>query len=74
MQAAALAMLHPALPVHPACTCLPLRHPVLVARQLADIARIAPDRLVLGIGIGGEDRHEVSVCGVDPATPGQPDG
>ena len=49
---------------------LPLRHPVLVARQLADIERLAPGRLVLGVGVGGEDRHEVAICGVDPATRG----
>jgi alkanesulfonate monooxygenase SsuD/methylene tetrahydromethanopterin reductase-like flavin-dependent oxidoreductase (luciferase family) len=42
MQATALAMLHPALPVHCGVYLLPLRHPVLVARQLADIARLAP--------------------------------
>jgi len=71
LQAAALAMLHPALPVYTGVYLLPLRHPVLVARQLADIARIAPGRLVFGTGIGGEDRHEVSACGVDPATRGR---
>ena len=68
VQAAALAMLHPALPIHTGVYLLPLRHPVLVARQLADIARIAPGRLVFGTGIGGEDRHEVAACGVDPAS------
>ena len=66
VQAAALAMLHPALPVYTGVYLLPLRHPVLVARQLADIARIAPGRLIFGTGIGGEDRHEVAACGVDP--------
>jgi alkanesulfonate monooxygenase SsuD/methylene tetrahydromethanopterin reductase-like flavin-dependent oxidoreductase (luciferase family) len=71
VQAAALAMLHPALPVHTGVYLLPLRHPVLVARQLADIARIAPGRLVFGTGIGGEDRHEAAVCGVDPASRGR---
>jgi alkanesulfonate monooxygenase SsuD/methylene tetrahydromethanopterin reductase-like flavin-dependent oxidoreductase (luciferase family) len=70
VQATALAMLHPALPVYTGVYLLPLRHPVLVARQLADIARIAPGRLVFGVGIGGEDRREVSGCGVDPATRG----
>jgi alkanesulfonate monooxygenase SsuD/methylene tetrahydromethanopterin reductase-like flavin-dependent oxidoreductase (luciferase family) len=69
-QATALAMLHPTLPVHIGVYLLPLRHPVLVARQLADFAALAPGRLVFGVGIGGEDRHEVSVCGVDPATRG----
>jgi alkanesulfonate monooxygenase SsuD/methylene tetrahydromethanopterin reductase-like flavin-dependent oxidoreductase (luciferase family) len=50
---------------------LPLRHPVLVARRLADIGRIPPGRLIFGVGIGGEDRREVSNCGVDPATRGR---
>ena len=71
VQATALAMLHPTLPVHLGVYLLPLRHPVLVARQLADFAGLAPGRLVLGVGVGGEDRHEVSVCGVDPATRGR---
>ena len=30
----------------------------------------APGRIVLGVGVGGEDRHEMEVCGVDPATRG----
>jgi alkanesulfonate monooxygenase SsuD/methylene tetrahydromethanopterin reductase-like flavin-dependent oxidoreductase (luciferase family) len=71
LQATALAMLNPALPVYTGVYLLPLRHPVTVARQLADIAQIAPGRLVFGVGIGGEDRREVANCGVDPATRGQ---
>jgi alkanesulfonate monooxygenase SsuD/methylene tetrahydromethanopterin reductase-like flavin-dependent oxidoreductase (luciferase family) len=70
LQATALTMLHPTLPVHTGVYLLPLRHPVLVARQLADLAQLAPGRLVFGVGIGGEDRHEVASCGVDPATRG----
>lgn len=70
VQATALAMLHPTLPVYSGVYLLPLRHPVLVARQLADIARLAPGRLIFGVGIGGEDRQEVAICGVDPATRG----
>jgi alkanesulfonate monooxygenase SsuD/methylene tetrahydromethanopterin reductase-like flavin-dependent oxidoreductase (luciferase family) len=50
---------------------LPLRHPVTVARQLADIAALAPGRLTLGVGIGGEDPKEVANCGVDPRTRGR---
>ena len=50
---------------------LPLRHPVTVARQLATIAQLAPGRLTLGVGLGGEDRHEIEVCGVDPKTRGR---
>lgn len=50
---------------------LPLRHPVPVARQVADLAALAPGRLVLGVGIGGEDPAEVANCGVDPRTRGR---
>jgi alkanesulfonate monooxygenase SsuD/methylene tetrahydromethanopterin reductase-like flavin-dependent oxidoreductase (luciferase family) len=71
VQSTALLMLHPTLPVYCGVYQLPLRHPVLVARQLADIARLAPGRIILGAGIGGEDRHEVAICGVDPATRGK---
>jgi alkanesulfonate monooxygenase SsuD/methylene tetrahydromethanopterin reductase-like flavin-dependent oxidoreductase (luciferase family) len=71
VQATTLLTLHPTLPVYTGVYLLPLRHPVLVARQLADLARIAPGRLVFGVGIGGEDRHEVSICGVDPASRGR---
>jgi alkanesulfonate monooxygenase SsuD/methylene tetrahydromethanopterin reductase-like flavin-dependent oxidoreductase (luciferase family) len=71
VQATALAMLHPTLPVYVGVYQLPLRHPVLVARQLADLGQLAPGRLTFGVGIGGEDRHEVEICGVDPATRGQ---
>jgi alkanesulfonate monooxygenase SsuD/methylene tetrahydromethanopterin reductase-like flavin-dependent oxidoreductase (luciferase family) len=70
LQATALTMLHPTLPVSTGVYLLPLRHPVLVARQLADIGQIAPGRFTFGVGVGGEDRHEVSSCGVDPATRG----
>jgi len=59
------------LPVHVGLYLLALRHPVLVARQLADLSRIAPGRIVLGVGVGGEDRHEFTVCQVDPATRGK---
>ena len=62
---------YPALPCYVALYLLPLRHPVLVARQLASIAGLAPGRLTLGVGIGGEDRHELEICGVDPRTVGR---
>ena len=48
-----------------------LRHPMLIARQLSTISQLAPGRLVLGVGVGGEDRSEVSNAGVDPATRGR---
>lgn len=50
---------------------LPLRHPVVVARQLADLAVMAPGRFVFGVGIGGEDPHEIQSCGVDPSSRGR---
>ena len=62
---------YPQLPCYVALYLLPLRHPVLVARQLASIAELAPGRLTLGVGIGGEDRHELEICGVDPRTVGR---
>ncbi len=62
---------HAELPVYIGLYLLPLRHPVPVARQLATIAQLAPGRLTLGVGIGGEDRHEIEVCGIDPKTRGR---
>jgi alkanesulfonate monooxygenase SsuD/methylene tetrahydromethanopterin reductase-like flavin-dependent oxidoreductase (luciferase family) len=59
------------LPVHLAVYLLALRHPVLVARQLASLAELAPGRIVFGVGVGGDDRHEVEVTGVDPSTRGR---
>lgn len=50
---------------------LALRHPLTVARQLSSLAQLAPGRIVLGVGVAGEDRSEVSNCGVDPATRGR---
>ena len=57
--------------VNTAVYLLPLRHPVTVARQLADIAALAPGRFTFGVGVGGEDPHELEICGVDPATRGR---
>lgn len=59
------------IPVRVGLYLLGLRHPVLVARQLADLSRLFPGRLALGVGVGGEDRHEFEVSGVDPATRGR---
>jgi len=48
-----------------------LRHPIVTARQLATISQVAPARLILGVGVGGEDRSEISNAGVNPATRGR---
>jgi alkanesulfonate monooxygenase SsuD/methylene tetrahydromethanopterin reductase-like flavin-dependent oxidoreductase (luciferase family) len=69
--AAVYAVLEPRLTTYLSVYLLPLRHPVPVARQLATLATYAPGRIVFGVGVGGEDRHEVEICGVDPATRGR---
>jgi alkanesulfonate monooxygenase SsuD/methylene tetrahydromethanopterin reductase-like flavin-dependent oxidoreductase (luciferase family) len=69
--ATALLALQAELPVYVGLYLLPLRHPVPVARQLASIAELASGRLTLAVGIGGEDRHEIEICGVDPRTRGR---
>ena len=68
---AALSQLHPTLRVMISVYLLALRHPLPVARQIATMSTIAPERFSLGIGVGGEDRHEIEICGVDPATRGR---
>lgn len=71
IDAASLLTHYPQLPCYLALYLLPLRHPVLVARQLASIAQFAPGRLTFGVGLGGEDPHELEICGVDPRTRGR---
>ena len=68
--ASVIAGLHPTLPIHTAVFLLALRHPVVVARQVATLTSLAPGRLVLGVGAGGDDPHELEVCGIDPASRG----
>lgn len=71
VEVAALSQLHPDLSVMISVYLLALRHPVPVARQLATMSTIAPGRFTLGVGVGGDDRHEIEVCGVDPRTRGR---
>jgi alkanesulfonate monooxygenase SsuD/methylene tetrahydromethanopterin reductase-like flavin-dependent oxidoreductase (luciferase family) len=71
VQAATLLASHETLRVQIGVYLLALRHPVPVARQIATLCDSAPGRLVLGVGVGGEDRHEIEICGVDPATRGR---
>lgn len=71
VQAALIAGLEPRLEVVVGVYLLALRHPVPVARQIATLCESAPGRLVLGVGLGGEDRHEIEICGVDPRTRGR---
>src|SRR5207248_5635639 len=70
IQSGALLAAHPALSVQTAVYLLALRHPAVVARQLSTLALIAPGRFSFGIGVGGDDRRELELCGVDPRTRG----
>ncbi len=71
INAATLAAMNPTLKICLGVYLLALRHPVPVARQLSTLALSAPGRITLGVGVGGEDRHEMEVCGIDPATRGR---
>lgn len=59
------------LPVALGIYLLVLRHPVLVARQISTFESMFPGRLIFGVGIGGEDRREIEICGVDPSSRGR---
>ena len=71
INAATLTALDPRLTVCVGVYLLALRHPVTVARSLATLAESAPGQLLLGVGVGGEDRNEIAMCGVDPASRGR---
>ncbi|HEY8172249.1 MAG TPA: LLM class flavin-dependent oxidoreductase [Dehalococcoidia bacterium] len=47
---------------------LALRHPTPVALQAAMIDQLSKGRLIMGVGIGGEDPNEWWACGIDPKT------
>ncbi len=47
---------------------LALRHPTPVALHCAMLDQLCQGRLVLGVGIGGEDPNEWWACGIDPKT------
>ena len=47
---------------------LALRHPTVVARQCVQLDHLSGGRLILGVGIGGEDEDEWRACGVNPKT------
>ena len=71
IQATALLSAHPSVHVQTGVYLLSIRHPVPVARQLATLASLAPGRFTFGVGVGGDDPHELEICGVDPGTRGR---
>lgn len=71
VQMATIAAIEPSLDVYVGVFLLALRHPVVAARQIATLAQTAPGRVTIGVGVGGEDRHEFEVCGIDPRTRGR---
>ncbi len=71
VNAATLAAMNPNTTIFIGVYLLALRHPVPVARQLSSLGLSAPGRIILGVGIGGEDRHEMEICGIDPSTRGR---
>ncbi len=68
---AAMAAAEARLAVEVGVFLLALRHPMVAARQIASLAQTAPGRITIGVGVGGEDRHEIEVCEIDPATRGR---
>src|SRR5215207_4968306 len=66
IQAAALLAADPHVSVQTGVYLLALRHPAVVARQLATIAPLAPGRFTFGVGVGGDDPSELVLCGIDP--------
>jgi alkanesulfonate monooxygenase SsuD/methylene tetrahydromethanopterin reductase-like flavin-dependent oxidoreductase (luciferase family) len=66
IQAIALLSAHPRLSVQTGVYLIALRHPAVVARQLATIALLAPGRFTFGVGVGGDDPSELELCGINP--------
>ena len=66
IQATALLSAHPRLSVQTGVYLIALRHPAVVARQLATIALLAPGRFTFGVGVGGDDPSELELCGINP--------
>lgn len=50
---------------------VPLRRPVVLAKQIATLATLAPGRVCLGVGIGGENPEEYAAAGVDRSRRGR---
>lgn len=71
INASAMLASHPDVHVQVGAYQLPARHPVLVARQLSTLSELAPGRFTFACGVGGEDRNELAMVGIDPSTRGR---
>jgi alkanesulfonate monooxygenase SsuD/methylene tetrahydromethanopterin reductase-like flavin-dependent oxidoreductase (luciferase family) len=68
---AAVSGIEPRLDLYLGVMLLALRHPMVAARQITQLALAAPGRVTIGVGVGGEDRAEFEACGIDPKTRGR---
>jgi probable F420-dependent oxidoreductase len=64
LQLAVLATYAEDVTIGTAVYLLPLRHPVLVAKQVTTLDRLSEGRFVFGVGVGGEFKGEFKACGV----------
>ena len=67
---AALAAVSERATVGTAVLLAPLYHPVIVAKQAAELDVLTGGRVAIGVGVGGEYPAEFSGCQVDPADRG----
>jgi probable F420-dependent oxidoreductase len=68
---AAAAAVTRTIAIGPAAIMVPLRHPTMLAKELATIDRISGGRLVLVAGVGGDYPKEFEACGVPMARRGR---
>jgi alkanesulfonate monooxygenase SsuD/methylene tetrahydromethanopterin reductase-like flavin-dependent oxidoreductase (luciferase family) len=57
--------------IGPAATIAPLRHPTLLAKEFTGVDLISSGRLILGLGVGGDNPKEFEAAGVSLARPGR---
>jgi alkanesulfonate monooxygenase SsuD/methylene tetrahydromethanopterin reductase-like flavin-dependent oxidoreductase (luciferase family) len=57
--------------IGPTATIAPLRHPTLLAKEFAGVDRISGGRLVLALGVGGDNPKEFEASGVPLERRGQ---
>jgi alkanesulfonate monooxygenase SsuD/methylene tetrahydromethanopterin reductase-like flavin-dependent oxidoreductase (luciferase family) len=50
--------------IGPAATIAPLRHPTLLAKEFAGVDRISRGRLILTLGVGGDNPAEFAASGI----------